>query len=263
MDTFGVAVDEWPKLVAAAGRILLFLDFDGTLAPIAAKPEDARAPEGTLAALRALSEDGGVTLAFISGRSLADLRGRVGVTGAIYAGNHGLEIEGRGLDFVHAGAASARLRMQNIEQELRARLAGVPGVVIENKGLTLSVHYRRVPVDDFGRVAAAVQDVLALHSDCLEQTMGRKVFEFRPSNGWTKGSAAEWIQQRVGPDALAIYIGDDQTDEDAFRALKGAVTIHTGESKRTAAAYRLDGPDAVAGFLKWLGQTRQKGVGTE
>jgi trehalose-phosphatase len=259
MDTFGVAVDEWQELVAAADRILLFLDFDGTLAPIVPNPGDARLPETTLAALRTLSEDDGITLVFVSGRSLADLQRRVGVAGAIYAGNHGLEIEGRGIDFVHNEAAPAGPAMRAIEQELRVALAGIPGILIENKGPTLSVHYRRVPVDDFARVANAVQQVQGLHSDSVDQTVGRKVFEFRPRTGWDKGAAAKWIRERVGCDALANYIGDDRTDEDAFRALKGAVTIHTGESGRTAATYRLDGPEAVGRFLKWLGDTRRKG----
>jgi len=92
-----------------------------------------------------------------------------------------------------------------------------------------------------------------------EQTTGRKVFEFRPRVGWNKGEAARWIVEKTGgPGALKIYIGDDRTDEDAFRALTGAITIHAGESQHTDARYRLDGPEGVCEFVEWLEEVRQR-----
>jgi trehalose-phosphatase len=275
MDAIGFAVNEWPQLVAvapagfaervaAAARILLFLDFDGTLAPIASDPEDAALPGATRTALVSLSADENIKLVFISGRKLEDLERRVGVAGAIYAGNHGFEIEGPGIAYLHPESDFARPLIQSLESALRSLLTGVPGALVENKGLTLSVHYRRVPVDDFPAVARAVQAVSAAYGDSMEQTMGRKIFEFRPRVGWHKGAAAAWIRERVGtPDALPIYIGDDRTDEDAFRALDGAVTIHAGESQHTAAAYRLNGPQAVREFLEWLRKIRRKGAREE
>lgn len=275
MGAIGIAINDWKKLVAAglsgiagrveaAGRILLFLDFDGTLAPIAHDPADARLSGATRRALLALSADQDVTLVFISGRSLADLQQRLGIADAIYAGNHGFEIEGLGLDFLHPDSHCSRPRIQVLARELKSRLSGVPGALVENKGLTLSVHYRRVSVDDFPLVARAVQEASALHGDSLEQTTGREVFEFRPRVGWNKGAAAAWIRERAGgAGALAIYIGDDRTDEDAFAALKGAVTIHTGESQNTAARYRLGGPEDVREFIEWLYNIRRKGTRTE
>src|SRR5436190_889820 len=106
MDANGLLIHEWPGLVglsgiesriAAAGRVLLFLDFDGTLAPIVPDPHEARLPLRAREAMKALVRQPGVTLAIVSGRSLSDVRSRVGLEEAIYAGNHGFEIAGKGL----------------------------------------------------------------------------------------------------------------------------------------------------------------------
>jgi trehalose 6-phosphate phosphatase len=135
------------RLIAAratAGLMLVGLDFDGTLAPIVPHPDDAALPEATREVLAALARRADTRVALVSGRSLADLRQRVDVADAHYAGNHGMEIDGPGVERLHPGAAAARTVLTEVARDLSGHLADVDGVVVEDKGLTLSMHYRRV-----------------------------------------------------------------------------------------------------------------------
>jgi trehalose 6-phosphate phosphatase len=244
---------ELALLLRAAPKILLFLDFDGTLAPIVEYPSSALLPSGTRQALARLASNPRFTLAIISGRALADLRLRVGLEDLIYAGNHGLEISGPGLEFIEPTAAERLKALGELSRHLRVRLTDIPGVEVENKILSASVHFRRAPAGDLPEIRQAVDDAVVFEDNPFHITQGRKVLEIRPRVGWDKGRAVHWIQQASGlQDALPLYIGDDVTDEDAFLALPHGITVSVGKARETSAQHFLEHQELVPTFLAWL-----------
>lgn len=247
------ALDEVSQRVALARHVLICIDFDGTLTPLADHPNDVYLSKETRQSLAALAGRHGCTLAIISGRAEADLQTRVGLPGVICAGNHGLEIKGPDFSFVDPAAATQVDVMHKLAAELTSRLAVVPGALVEDKGLTLSVHYRQVAAEAVEEVRRTVHGVLATSNHPFQLTTGCKVFEIRPRVDWNKGSAVCWIRDHLnGTGVLVIYLGDDSTDEDAFAALTDGITVRVCPAPETAAHYLLDSPAEVQTFLKWL-----------
>jgi trehalose 6-phosphate phosphatase len=251
-------LEHLPEIAAAlraAPDILLFLDFDGTLAPIVEDPSLASMPQSTRQALARLASDPRFSLAIISGRALSDLRLRVGLENLTYAGNHGLEISGPGVEFIEPGAAERLKALGELSRHLRARLHDIRGVEVENKVLSASVHFRRAPVASLPEIRQAVDDAVVFEDNPFQITEGRKVLEIRPRVGWDKGRAVHWIRQASGNQAaLPLYIGDDSTDEDAFLALPQGITISVGKARVTSAQYFLERQELVPEFLLWLAE---------
>jgi len=235
-------------LRAAGGRPLaLFLDYDGTLTPIVERPEDAVLDERTRVALRLLASRHAV--AVVSGRDLEDLRMRVGIDGLAYAGSHGFDIEGPGVRRVQEASPALQAAA-----ELERDTAAMPGVQVERKRFAVSLHYRRARAADVPALDAAVERALARHTG-LRRTGGKKIFELRPDVDWDKGHAVLWLIEALGLQAcLPVYIGDDLTDEDAFRALegKGVGICVQAAPHPTAANYSLPDPAAVRELLAAL-----------
>ncbi|MEX2261070.1 MAG: trehalose-phosphatase [Bryobacteraceae bacterium] len=235
--------------IRAAGNLFLFLDFDGTLAPIVEEPEKARLPERTREVLNALASRQNVALTFVSGRSIEDIERRVGIPEAIYAGNHGIEIRGGGLSFLEPRAAERREDLATLSCGLAGKLRHIAGAFVENKGLTSSVHYRRVKEADIEEVGRVVRSCVQPLESLFEVRPGKKSFEVRPRVPWHKGAAVQWLLNRRGDsETLPLYFGDDQTDEDAFAVLRDGITVRVGEG-RTLAHYRLTDPLEVSEFL--------------
>lgn len=245
--------------IRRADAILLGLDYDGTLTPIVDDPGKALLPERMRQTLWALARRDDVTLAVISGRAHADLQTLVGIPGLIYAGNHGLEISGPGISFLEPAARAASRELHELAQELARKVHHIPGTLVEDKGLTLSVHYRRVAPVDVDAIRDIVVKTIAPRHERFHITLGNKVYEIRPRIAWNKGAALTWIKQRLNrPDALVIYLGDDTTDEDAFRTLAAdGITIRVGDEAETAAAHRLPDVAAVQRFLAWVNELRE------
>jgi trehalose 6-phosphate phosphatase len=240
-------------LLRVSGRVLLFLDFDGTLAPIVEMPDQAVMPATTRILLDRLSQTSWCSVVIVSGRALGDIRERVGMANLTYAGNHGLELCGNGLHFVQPESVQRIKMLGELSRRLRERLRHVPGVEIENKVLTLSVHFRRAQRGSLDEIQKAVYEELAFSDRTFRVTQGLQVLEIRPSVDWNKGSAVRWIQEARGSaNTLSFYLGDDSTDEDAFQALPDGITIRVGQVKRTAARYYLEGQSWVTHFLTWL-----------
>lgn len=257
--------DEVDKWVKKATRILLFLDYDGTLTQIAARPEMAVLSPEAKEILRQISQHRLFKLAIISGRGLGNVRTLVGLENIAYVGNHGLEIEcppryreEPGLEtitFIHPIAKEIESVLRKLEHILREKLAGIDGVIIENKGLSLSVHYRLANETAANRTKriflAAIEGEEA--RDKLRVTEGKKVLEARPSVDWNKGKAIEWLLKICGiPGGLAIFAGDDSTDEDGFQVLQrvGGISIFIGEDTGSSNAhYYLRSPEQL---LQWL-----------
>lgn len=249
------ALAEIGDRLATAAHVLLCLDFDGTLTPFVEDPSRVFLAEDTRRVLRALSQVESVVPVVFSGRALADLKARVDLPGVICVGNHGLEISGPGLYFIEPGAAMFRPSLEELSAQLTSQLRAVPGAAVEEKGLTLSVHYRQVARGRWDEVCRLVHAALANASHPFLLTAGSMVYEIRPRVYWTKASAVTWLQQRLGEDdLLTIYLGDDFTDEEAFAAIHDGVTIKVGEAPVTAAMFHLDEPAEVHAFLEWLFQ---------
>ena len=237
-----------------ADGLLVLLDFDGTLAPIADRPDAVALPDATRDVLTDLRDARGVRVGVVSGRGLADLRDRVGVDGLGYAGNHGLELRVDG-ETRHPVGSDFRSTIGQVVADVESRLADVEGAFVEDKGVTASVHYRLAPDDAVPAVERAVRSAAA-DADDVHVTTGKAVLELRPDVDWDKGRATRLLYDRWVPDDevwSALYVGDDRTDEDAFRALPDAgFGVAVGHDAETAADYHVPDTDAVREALRWL-----------
>jgi trehalose 6-phosphate phosphatase len=250
--------------VDRAGSLLLFLDFDGTLAPIVQEPMLAVLPAATRQVLDELVAHATITIAIVSGRSLGDVKGRVGMPDLIYAGNHGLEIEGRSLSFEHPQAAVLKGAVREITERIAAHAASLEGIEIESKGFTSSIHYRRAARSAQIHLDALLRDIVAPSDPNIEVREGKMVHEIRPRVDWDKGKAVAWIRKQLGqPEALPIVVGDDATDEDAFAAFDDAITICVAPQRPTVARYRVGSPDDVRGCLEQLARAWEQRAGVD
>lgn len=249
LEDFAALMARLPDAGLGSGEVLLGLDFDGTLAPIAPRPEDAVLPEGARGAVERLVAHG-VAVAVISGRGLEDVRDKVGVDGVVYAGSHGFEIAGGGLDYLHPVTAEMEALLPRVADEIEAGLAGVDGVQVERKRVSLAVHERRVGGDEGrARVAKVTRDVATRYG--LRCKTGKEVFELGPDVDWHKGRAL----QEIAGGRVAMYVGDDVTDEDAFATIgEGVAIVVTRQTRQTAAEWRLDDPTEVVGLLERLAE---------
>ncbi len=236
-------------------QVIVFLDYDGTLTPIVSRPEDAVLTTKMRETLIGLA--GQCPLAIVSGRGKSDVRERVGIDALYYAGSHGFEISGPGdIQLEHPEAQELLPLLDEAEEKLTEQLAPIDGAQLERKKYSIAVHYRNVQVKDEQAVAEIVDRAVAQY-DGLRKSSGKKVYELRPELEWDKGKALLWLLQALGldrPDVVALYIGDDLTDEDAFRVLtKRGIGIVVGEgSRRTEAQYKLVSTDEVQDFLQRL-----------
>jgi trehalose 6-phosphate phosphatase len=236
-----------------AARVSLFLDFDGTLAPLKELPGEARLDTSTRETLARIAHNERIVTTIVSGRAVSDLRSRIGLESLVYAGNHGLEICGRQLSFLEPTAAARQEELQRLSNSLAAKLEPIAGTVVECKGLTTSVHYRGAAVREFARIEDTIRALTAPAAESFVVRPGKMAFEIVPRTGWHKGSAVLWISQRLGSGkALPIYVGDDTSDEDAFCALPEGITVKVGNFTLTSARYYLADPVEVHEFLMWL-----------
>ena len=236
-----MAADLLAQLAASPERAAILLDVDGTLAPIVARPEDARVPPETQAELERLAARYAL-VACVSGRASADAAATVGVEGLVYVGTHGLELEPEAERWASA---------------LHDFAAGVPWPA-EDKGLSVSFHYRGALDEDAAR--AELEGIAtAARAAGLRARFGRKVLELVPPIEANKGTA---IRRLLGERELrrALYAGDDTTDLDAFAALDGlelAVRVAVASAEgppelRDAADLVVPSPAALLDLLRTL-----------
>ncbi len=249
---------EWPRIQQVLPRrhVLLGLDFDGTLAPIAARPSQARMPAATRAALARLARAPGVSLGIVSGRELSELRRRVGLKGIHYIGSHGLEWRAPGgARQIKATPAQRRL-MRKLGADLRRALAALPGIWVERKPASVAVHLRNANRRGALAAAALTRRVVRGYGPRLTRLKGKKVIEFLPAGAPDKGAAVHRLMaalRRAYPGSIGLYVGDDATDEAAFRRLrKQDFGILVGGPRRTHARFYLRTPQDVGRLLQRL-----------
>ncbi len=248
------ALEHVQEIAGAGDRSLaIFLDYDGTLTPIVSHPDKAFLSDSMRQTLQGLAMR--ASLAVLSGRDLDDVRKRVAIDGIVYAGSHGFDIAGpRRLR--RQQATKFLPALDGAEKELREKLAGITGALIERKRFSLAAHYRNVNESYFPELERAVSEVAARHRE-LRTMEGKKVYELLPNTDWNKGKAVLWLLENLGLEhgkVRPIYIGDDRTDEDAFRALGqcGTGILVSEQPRSTAAHYALKNPAEVERFLQEL-----------
>jgi trehalose 6-phosphate phosphatase len=249
-------LDRWLGARQRTGCMMLGLDFDGTLAPIAQRPGEAALPANTREALDAVAARGDTMVAIVSGRSLEDVAAKVGIPGLYYVGNHGLEIRGPNIELRHEEAVEAQPAIRECAERVTGDLGDTPGVIVEDKGLTLSVHYRLVgSVTEEDAVRESVRR--SCGDNGVRITEGRKVLEIRPDVDWNKGDALLFLIDMLVaiPDAPVLFVGDDLTDEDGFRAVAGrgnGIVVGDPAPPNTAARFYLPSPEDVTRMLRRL-----------
>lgn len=255
------------RRITRAVSLVLCFDYDGTVSPITDHPSRARLPASTKRLLKRLIGLPRLWVALVSGRALHDLKRMVGIRDLYYVGNHGFELEGPNLRYVNPIARATRPLLRRIAGELKAALQPIPGAWVEEKGLTLSIHWRNVPESARRRFRRLVAQSLAPHlkQRSIRVTEGKRVIEIRPPVPWDKGEVILWLCSRLrgcceGREPLVVYFGDDRTDEDAFRAvnrLRGISVLVGRPTRRSAARYWLKDPREVHTWLVELSRVRR------
>ena len=242
------------RRLRAARMLALFLDYDGTLTPIAPSRQEAVPGRRTVRFLRALVATPGIRVAIVTGRSLAHVPRSIRRSGADLAVDHGVRILSRHAVWTYPALNDVDADIRAVYAAAEERLGGIPGIRIEKKRWSVDVHYRLVHPRHVPEIRATVQRVMRSYQDSLKLTRGKKVLEARPAINWSKGHAiVKLLSMRDYAGALPVFIGDDRTDEDGFRALRGrGITVHVGTSRRTAARYRVRGVPDVLAFLAWI-----------
>lgn len=238
----------WDRVAARlrdASSIALFLDFDGTLAPIEARPEGVSIDPASRAALLGLAHNRRFRISIISGRRRADVRARAGVPGVRYLGLHGWERNNE----VEL-ATRTRQALDAVRGCAERLFAKAPGVWIEGKEHTFSVHYRGAP-DAQARLAGKVLHRLT-DPGLFRLQRGKCVWEVIPRELGDKGTAALQELARLPGAPLPVYIGDDEPDEAAFIALRRGLTVLSGNKRRSRAQYRVAGVPEVRTLLRRL-----------
>jgi len=237
-------------------QLAFFLDYDGTLTPIVENPSEAKLSEEARSVVRALSYR--FPTAIVSGRARATAQGLMQLDGLYYAGSHGFDILGPdGSNYKMA--ESFRPSLEEAKVKLEEQLAHIAGALVEDNNFSVSAHYRMVAEEEREAVNEAVERIVA-EMPMLRRTYGKMVYELRPSAEWDKGKAVEWlienwIKRSCELPVFPIYIGDDVTDEDAFRVMGGlgGFGIIVSDFPRlitdTAASYALRSPLEVLHFL--------------
>jgi trehalose 6-phosphate phosphatase len=236
------------RRIQASRRVVVFLDFDGTLAPLASRPERARMPGTTRRVLQRLVGHPRATIIVISGRRRADLERRTGITDVQYWGLYGAE-GGRKFE----STVAERQALRRIRTELAQRLSPYAHAWIENKGASLTVHLRDVPEGPQFLIRREIRLLVNAQRRDLRLFENLRDAEIAPRRIHGKGDAVRrFLARRTRSKILPIYFGDDFSDESAFAAARHGIAILVGPERPTWAHYRVCCVDEVAPTLAKL-----------
>ena len=232
----------------------VFLDYDGTLVPIAPRPDLAVLAPQRRALLERLARV--CPVAVVTGRGLSDIQALVDSPLLYYAASHGYDIAGPG-GLRHQPDPSLSTEIDVLTGRLRPQVERVTGAVMESKVFSIAVHYRLVRPGEEAELERAIDEALQDHPAIVKAT-GKRLFELRPAMQWHKGAAVSWLLDHLratGPERTPLFIGDDLTDEDALRTVaESGVGIFVGPPPQweTAAHHGLHDPDEVDRFVHRL-----------
>jgi trehalose-phosphatase len=235
----------------------MLFDFDGTVSPIVDFPSQAELPSKWRDRLRALSRLPSIELGIVTGRALDDIRKRVNIRGILYAAAHGYEITRGSKPLLKVGEAHRR-PLRKLADKLEEGLSKIPGTEVEFKRHAVAVHYRRVASSRRAAVIKKAKNIALPHLDDQgwQITHGKMVLEVRPAKLWNKGHAVQWIWKHVAPSFLPCYIGDDVTDEDAFRVIGNrGITVRIRRKQGSHAQYYVNSIDEI---LPWLSEIEMR-----
>ena len=241
------------RRLARASQLRLATDFDGTLAHIVRLPKMAVVRPRAKLALTRLARLPRARVALVSGRRLSDLALRAGVPGVYLAGLLGIETRPPGLRGRRVNLRPGQRVPHSLVRELEEWCRAFPGSWIESKGWSAAVHYRAVPASRTAAFGAGVRALVRRHGDTAELAVAKRAFEVRPRGAPGKAETlGRWLGERTNG-TLALFIGDDDLDEEAHDLVqrRGGIGILVGR-RPSRARYRLDDPDEVARFLDWL-----------
>ncbi len=239
----------------------LFFDFDGTLSEIVANPDDALLFPGAKECLEKMASRDDMVVGIVSGRALDDVKERVGVSGILYSGNHGAEIE-VGEMRLHFGEKGEFSQLADFHSSIRARVKGIEGLVIEYKDYSLSIHVRSLRPSDENRVKKIIEETSRSFRN-LTMREGKKLYEIVPQNATTKGEAMEKILDRLSRERkkkiFPVYFGDDVTDNYVYEYLRErgrgiSVFVRGKDGLLLDADIYLDGPREVVREMALLAE---------
>ncbi|MGM0652590.1 MAG: trehalose-phosphatase [Bacillota bacterium] len=244
--------DIWEKL--RKGKPAIFLDYDGTLTPIVDDPAQAVLSEEVRMLIKKISEIW--TVIIMSGRALKDVRKLVGLENLVYAGSHGFNMAGPQDSFHEEPGKRFLPALNRAESRLKEQVKELNGVCLERKPYAITLHYRQADDETVFRLENRI-DEITKKVPGLVKTTGKKIFELRPGMDWNKGKATLYLLEKLYPadsKVVPLYIGDDVTDEDAFKAIasRGIGILVNDEGRETAAEYFLSNPREVEKFLEEL-----------
>ncbi|KAL5753509.1 hypothetical protein ACOSP7_021729 [Xanthoceras sorbifolium] len=267
------ALDMFEEIIDASKgkQIVMFLDYDGTLSPIVDDPDQAFMSNKMRKTVKKLARC--FPTAIVSGRCRDKVYNFVKLAELYYAGSHGMDIKGpetgssykkRDQSVLFQPASEFLPMIDEVYKKLVEKTKSTPGAIVENNKFCLSVHYRCVDEKKWSEVALQVRSVMKEYPE-LRLTQGRKVLEIRPTIKWDKGKALEFLLESLGfancTDVFPVYIGDDKTDEDAFKILRdrgqGFGILVSKSPKDTNASYSLQEPKEVGNFLRRLVKWKQ------
>ena len=251
--------------VKEADEVLLFLDYDGTLVSFKNRPQDVVTSDEVKTVINSLLQNQKYTVIIVTGRTFNEIKQLLDIDRLSFAALHGLQIElSNGKNYIWKPKDNIRKILENIKKLTEDKFQNEKGIYLEDKELALAFHYRML-------AEGKIQDVLKRFikiiktvdtSNCLDILHGAKVVEIRPA-GWDKGKAVELIMNKVAKskNLLALYIGDDATDEDAFEQIeKQGITVFVANktNRSTSAKYWLKDTDDVFMFLGYLSTLKKE-----
>jgi trehalose-phosphatase len=237
------------------GRGVFLFDYDGTLAPIADLPQQARISPQMRRAIGRLLDRPSLALGVLSGRAVSDLRRMLGIHGLYLAGLCGLEIDFSGNQVSHPNAQQGYRLIEMVVRDLLVPLGKWRRAWVENKGLGLTIHYRGVPCDEHVALVDRVEGTLARFGGSIRTTRGPLAIEVLPNFGGSKGTAVREILKRLPyRNPFVLFAGDSENDVEAFAEVSslGGVTIGVGEDSPDGTQHRLEGPGELATLLQEL-----------
>jgi trehalose-phosphatase len=239
--------------IKKAENVFLFLDYDGTLAPFHQMPEEAYALENSIEMLKKLSESEKYKINFVSGRKLSGLQKMIEMENVNYAGSHGLEVKLCFEDEIIYPFQNNDISKNNrdLYQKTKEKYEIMDDIKLEDKGFGIAIHCSSE--EQKNEIASSLK--AEFDETAYQVLAGRKLVELRPE-GWDKGKAVEYISRKMKDhyninDNLTIYIGDDRTDEDAFRVIESGISIYVknDDNLETEADYYLKDPEDTAKLL--------------